>query len=80
MDVIAEADYIIDLGPEAGANGGEIVAAGSPEQVAVARRSRTAPFLREILKRNPHPPPAKFSADRPNATSLPPASLELELL
>ena len=80
MDVIAEADYIIDLGPEAGANGGEIVAAGSPEQVALARRSRTAPFLREILKRNPHPSPAKFSADRPNATSLPPASLELELL
>ncbi len=80
MDVIAEADYIIDLGPEAGANGGEIVAAGSPEQVALARRSRTAPFLREILKRNPHPYPAKFPADRPNATSPPPASLELELL
>ena len=34
LDVIAEADYILDLGPEAGANGGEIVAAGSPEQVA----------------------------------------------
>jgi excinuclease ABC subunit A len=80
LDVIAEADYIIDLGPEAGASGGEIVAAGSPEQVAVARRSRTAPFLREILKRNPHPLPAKFLADRPSATSPPPASFELELL
>ena len=61
MDVIAEADHIVDLGPEAGANGGEIVAVGSPEEVALSRRSRTAPFLREILKRNPHPYSTKSS-------------------
>ncbi len=50
LSVIAEADYIVDLGPEAGANGGEVVAFGTPEQVAKSRVSRTAPFLRKILK------------------------------
>ncbi len=50
LSVIAEADYIIDIGPEAGAEGGEIVAAGTPEEVAKNRISRTAPFLRETLK------------------------------
>jgi excinuclease ABC subunit A len=48
--VIAEADYLVDLGPEAGADGGEIVAFGTPEEVAKNRVSRTAPFLREVLK------------------------------
>jgi excinuclease ABC subunit A len=47
--VIAEADYIVDLGPEAGADGGEVVACGTPEQVAKSRVSRTAPFLRKVL-------------------------------
>ena len=50
LSVIAEADYIVDLGPEAGANGGEVVACGTPEHVAKSRVSRTAPFLRKILK------------------------------
>ena len=49
LSVIAEADYVLDLGPEAGSSGGEIVAAGAPEQVAKNRISRTAPFLREVL-------------------------------
>jgi excinuclease ABC subunit A len=49
LSVIAEADYIIDIGPEAGADGGEIVATGTPEEVAKNRVSRTAPFLRETL-------------------------------
>jgi excinuclease ABC subunit A len=49
LSVIAEADYIVDIGPEAGDAGGEIVATGTPEQVAKNRMSRTAPFLREIL-------------------------------
>jgi excinuclease ABC subunit A len=49
LSVIAEADYIVDLGPEAGANGGEVVACGTPEQVAKNRVSRTAPFLRKVL-------------------------------
>jgi len=50
LSVIAEADYIVDLGPEAGDSGGEVVAYGTPEQVAKNRISRTAPFLRKVLK------------------------------
>ncbi len=49
LSVIAEADYIVDLGPEAGADGGKVVACGTPEQVAENRVSRTAPFLRKVL-------------------------------
>ncbi|HSH39982.1 MAG TPA: hypothetical protein VK993_14510, partial [Chthoniobacterales bacterium] len=49
LSVIAEADYIVDIGPEAGAEGGQIVASGTPEEVAKSRISRTAPFLRETL-------------------------------
>jgi excinuclease ABC subunit A len=49
LSVIAEADYIVDLGPEAGADGGEVVAFGTPEEVANHRISRTAPFLRKVL-------------------------------
>jgi len=44
-DVFNEADYLIDIGPEAGENGGKIVACGTPEQVKKCRESRTAPFL-----------------------------------
>jgi excinuclease ABC, A subunit len=51
LDVVAEADYVIDIGPEAGAKGGGIVVQGTPEQVAKSRTSRTAPFLAETLKR-----------------------------
>ena len=58
LSVIAEADYVVDIGPEAGADGGEIVAIGTPEEVAKNRLSRTAPFLREVLK-----PAARRSAN-----------------
>jgi excinuclease ABC subunit A len=51
LSVIAEADYVVDIGPEAGSLGGEIVAVGTPEEVAKNRLSRTAPFLREVLGR-----------------------------
>ncbi len=50
LSVIAEADYLVDIGPEAGADGGEVVAIGTPEEVAKNRLSRTAPFLREVLR------------------------------
>ena len=50
LSVIAEADYVIDIGPEAGSLGGEVVVAGPPEEVAKNRLSRTAPFLRAVLK------------------------------
>ena len=51
LSVIAEADYIVDIGPEAGPDGGEIVAVGTPEEVAKNKTSRTAPFLRDVLSR-----------------------------
>jgi excinuclease ABC subunit A len=53
LSIMGEADYIVDMGPEAGAEGGEVVATGTPEEVAKSRTSRTAPFLREVLKTKP---------------------------
>lgn len=50
-DVIKSADYVIDLGPEGGDGGGRIVAAGTPEEVALSKVSHTAPYLREALAR-----------------------------
>jgi excinuclease ABC subunit A len=50
LDVIAEADYIVDIGPEAGRDGGKVVATGSPEEVAQNNESRTAPFIKRILQ------------------------------
>jgi excinuclease ABC subunit A len=49
LDVIKTADWVIDMGPEGGDGGGNIVAAGTPEQVALAPESHTGLFLREIL-------------------------------
>jgi excinuclease ABC subunit A len=50
LDVIAAADHLIDMGPGSGRKGGQIVAAGTPEQVARDKKSLTAPYLREHLK------------------------------
>ncbi len=52
MHVAAAADWIIDLGPEAGAAGGQVMAQGPPAEVAGCTASRTAPFLRMELRRN----------------------------
>ncbi len=49
MDVIKCADYIIDLGPDGGRNGGEVVATGTPEQVAQSKKSITARYLKKEL-------------------------------
>ena len=51
MAIAAEADWILDLGPEAGEAGGKIVVHGSPEQILTSKTSRTAPFLRRALGR-----------------------------
>jgi excinuclease ABC subunit A len=51
LDVVAAADCVIDLGPEGGAGGGQVVACGTPEKVARSKRSRTAPWLAETLGR-----------------------------
>jgi excinuclease ABC subunit A len=49
--VIKTADWIIDLGPEGGDGGGEIVAAGTPEDVVREKRSYTGQFLKPVLAR-----------------------------
>ncbi len=51
LEVVKTADWVIDLGPEGGEQGGAIVAAGTPEQVAKARESYTGRFLRKALER-----------------------------
>jgi excinuclease ABC subunit A len=51
LDVIKTADYVIDLGPEGGDAGGEVIATGTPEQVAATRDSYTGSFLAELLPR-----------------------------
>ena len=50
VDVIKNADYVIDLGPEGGEEGGRIVATGTPEELAQDPRSHTAEALRKIMK------------------------------
>jgi excinuclease ABC subunit A len=52
LDVVACADWVVDLGPEGGEGGGEVVAAGTPEQVATVDRSHTARYLRDVLARS----------------------------
>ncbi|MCT8588744.1 excinuclease ABC subunit UvrA [Glaesserella parasuis] len=51
LDVIKTADWIVDLGPEGGSGGGQIIAEGTPEEVAKDKKSHTARFLNEILKK-----------------------------
>ncbi len=53
LDVVKSADYLIDLGPEGGDEGGTIVACGSPEEVAACPQSYTGRFLKEILSQTP---------------------------
>jgi excinuclease ABC subunit A len=50
LDLIAEADWVIDLGPEGGDGGGRIVAQGPPEEVARNKHSHTGRFLRSVLR------------------------------
>jgi excinuclease ABC subunit A len=49
LDVIKQADWIVDLGPEGGEAGGEIVAVGTPEDIARVEASFTGQFLRNVL-------------------------------
>ncbi|MBC1792276.1 excinuclease ABC subunit UvrA [Listeria booriae] len=52
LDVIKQADHIIDLGPEGGDGGGQIIAKGTPEQVAKVKKSYTGKYLKPILERD----------------------------
>jgi excinuclease ABC subunit A len=53
LDVIKSADRIIDLGPEGGDGGGEVVATGTPEQIAAVPQSHTGRFLEPLLTAAP---------------------------
>jgi excinuclease ABC subunit A len=51
LDVIKTADHIIDLGPESGDGGGEVIACGTPEEIAKCKKSYTGQFLKPILEK-----------------------------
>ena len=51
LDLIKAADWVIDLGPEGGAAGGQVIAAGTPEQVAQVERSYTGQYLKQLLSK-----------------------------
>lgn len=68
MRVVSGSDWVIDIGPGAGDEGGKIVAEGTPQQVASAKRSRTAPYLARFLGRGMHidkSPPVHVSTQSP---------------
>ena len=54
LDVIKTADWIVDMGPEGGSGGGEVVVAGTPEDVASHKASHTGRFLRQVFERDGH--------------------------
>src|SRR3984893_15441778 len=54
LDVIKTADYVIDLGPEGGHNGGQLIACGTPEEIAACKASYTGKFLAEMLHKWRH--------------------------
>jgi excinuclease ABC subunit A len=62
LDVIKTADWIIDLGPEGGDAGGELVAAGTPEDIAAVRESYTGQFLRAVVGEPPARAPRRKAA------------------
>ena len=49
MDVLKNADWIIDLGPDGGGNGGEIIAEGAPKEIAAHKKSYTGAWLRKVI-------------------------------
>lgn len=51
LDVIKVADYLIDIGPEGGSGGGQLIATGTPEEVADAKGSYTGKYLKPLLKK-----------------------------
>lgn len=68
LDVVKASDYVIDLGPEGGSRGGEIIAVGTPEEVAKCKKSYTGTFLAELLVKSPKPAKAKGSSKRQSAS------------
>jgi excinuclease ABC subunit A len=72
LDVIKTADWIIDLGPEGGAGGGEIIAAGTPEDVARIPRSYTGQFIKPLLERARRPRGTRAAGGAAAALTAPP--------
>ncbi|HEV7678747.1 MAG TPA: excinuclease ABC subunit UvrA [Candidatus Dormibacteraeota bacterium] len=64
LDVLKTADHIIDLGPDGGDRGGEVIAEGTPEEVAANPRSATGEYLRPLLGQHPQPSSATAHAPR----------------
>jgi len=62
LEVLKTADWIIDLGPEGGDGGGEIVAAGTPEAITREKRSYTGQFLKPVLARRTSAPKKHIEA------------------
>src|SRR5437016_3235691 len=72
LEVIKCADWIVDLGPEAGDAGGEVVAVGTPEQFARVERSHTGKFLRSVLRKSctvPYVIPSREDGEGPHKAS-----------
>jgi excinuclease ABC subunit A len=67
LDVLLQADHIIDLGPEGGDKGGRVIVTGTPEQIAACADSYTGVYIREMLVRNKKRPASKMRMS-PNAT------------
>ena len=63
LEVIKTADWVIDLGPEGGDGGGEVVAQGTPEDIARSPRSHTGRFLSEVMQRRPQRRIARQAAE-----------------
>ena len=69
LDVVKSCDYLIDLGPEGGDSGGEILAQGTPEQVSENQKSYTGKFLKKMLK-NSRSDSLILTGNRPNDSSV----------
>ena len=63
LEVIKTADWIVDMGPEGGDAGGEVVAVGTPEEIAASPQSYTGQYLKQVLKRRPSSKAAKRPAE-----------------
>jgi excinuclease ABC subunit A len=63
LDVIKTADWVIDIGPEGGDGGGEIVATGTPEDIARSKKSHTGRFLKAVLAKAAKRPPKAQAAE-----------------
>ena len=71
LDVIKTADWVVDMGPEGGSGGGQVVAVGTPEQVAKVAASHTGMFLKKVLAaaKSPAKTPAKPARKQPAKTA-----------